>query len=97
MIVMIKTIKVNMEVAAENPGFIKAEKKSFRWTNQSNLADGVKNTVKSIFGQGGFGICFKTANNPVSEYHIFFTCRYCMSKGFLSYCFMFLSVCFCLR
>lgn len=30
MIVMIKTIKVNMEVAAENPGFKKAEKNSFR-------------------------------------------------------------------
>lgn len=69
MIVMIKTIKVNMEVAAENPGFKKAEKS--RWINPEQS------------GQGGEIIYFNTAKDPESECLIFFTCQFQMSKVFL--------------
>lgn len=63
----------------------KAEKSSFRIKNQNKVADGVVNTVKSIFGQGDelFKICLNPAKIQKVNVWIFYTWRFCKSKAFL--------------
>lgn len=62
MIVMIKTIKVNMEVAAENPEIQRQGRVVLELRIRKKWQTMV-NTVKSIFGQGDelFKICLNPA------------------------------------